>query len=452
MRSTELRACVRILLVLAWTGSIVISLTSTPVRAQEWFRKNPAVSPPARQQHAMAYDPIRRQVVMFGGWGPGSVYLNDTWTWDGTNWTQHIVPLPPEGRFDHRMVFDAGRGFVVMYGGIGANGVLSETWAWNGTDWGQILTPNRPVFLLPGYGLAYDSSRNRTIAFGQGSVSRVSETWELNPTDWIRRQPVQQPSGGPFGSLTTDPASGRPFFQLGPSATVTLWEYDGSTSGNTWNVVGSTPTSFSSLSPAPSARLLGFDVQFGQLRVFERGQAGTWTQRMTATTPTNHGPMAFDFHRGLIVLFAEGFFGRNTWEYDNDARQATVRLYGTGCGSPTLAIAASPGARPLSGSAFTSQVTGIPAGAAVAAIGVSPLQVGLGFYGLPGCVLLQDLAVPSVPLQMTSPTAAQLTIPIPNQRIFIGASFFLQALAPAPGVNAAGAITSNGLDCLIGNY
>ena len=38
----------------------------------------------------MAYDPVSKKVVLFGGAGQ-TVDLNDTWTFDGTNWTQQVT-------------------------------------------------------------------------------------------------------------------------------------------------------------------------------------------------------------------------------------------------------------------------------------------------------------------------------------------------------------------------
>jgi hypothetical protein len=38
----------------------------------------------------MAYDPVRRRVVLFGGFHAGVTYA-DLWEWDGTAWEQ-ILP------------------------------------------------------------------------------------------------------------------------------------------------------------------------------------------------------------------------------------------------------------------------------------------------------------------------------------------------------------------------
>jgi hypothetical protein len=52
----------------------------------DWTMQNPADRPSARERSGMAYDPVSRVLVLFGGDGVGG-NLGDTWTWDGANWT-----------------------------------------------------------------------------------------------------------------------------------------------------------------------------------------------------------------------------------------------------------------------------------------------------------------------------------------------------------------------------
>ncbi len=56
-----------------------------------WTPRNPAHSPPPRREAAMAYDPVHRVVVLFGGHAGSAANLhefNDTWAWNGSDWTQ----------------------------------------------------------------------------------------------------------------------------------------------------------------------------------------------------------------------------------------------------------------------------------------------------------------------------------------------------------------------------
>src|ERR1700690_1136285 len=62
----------------------------------------------------MTYDAATGTVVLFGGLG-GKRYLGDTWTWDGTTWTQQhpaAHPVPRELRSDDLRRGDRHRGAV----------------------------------------------------------------------------------------------------------------------------------------------------------------------------------------------------------------------------------------------------------------------------------------------------------------------------------------------------
>src|SRR5438874_1815339 len=82
----------------------------------DWAQISPFTSPSARYSHAMAYDGVRKKVIMFGGWNGG--YLGDMWAWDGTNWANISPPQNnPSARYAHTMAYDAARQQVVLFGG-----------------------------------------------------------------------------------------------------------------------------------------------------------------------------------------------------------------------------------------------------------------------------------------------------------------------------------------------
>ena len=102
-----------------------------------WERKSPAHSPPKRSRYGIAYDQAQSQVVLFGGEnGPGQ-YLSDTWVWDGTDWRQKLPARTPPARSGHSLAYDAGTQEVVLFGGETApNGaLLNDTWVWDGANW-----------------------------------------------------------------------------------------------------------------------------------------------------------------------------------------------------------------------------------------------------------------------------------------------------------------------------
>jgi hypothetical protein len=63
-----------------------------------WTQRYPAQSPGPRVRSALAYDPARHQVLLFGGSealaGDPVVPMGDTWAWDGSNW-RHVATGEP---------------------------------------------------------------------------------------------------------------------------------------------------------------------------------------------------------------------------------------------------------------------------------------------------------------------------------------------------------------------
>ena len=55
----------------------------------------PDVSP----RDANADAPLLPHVLFFGGEDNSDHDPDDTWTWDGTSWTQHVVPGPSDRRY-----------------------------------------------------------------------------------------------------------------------------------------------------------------------------------------------------------------------------------------------------------------------------------------------------------------------------------------------------------------
>ena len=84
---------------------------------------------------AVAYDAATSSVVLFGGsgsgtGGQGSAILGDTWTWNGSTWTQQAPATSPPGYFA-ATGYDAATASVVLFGGEASPGApLGDTWTW----------------------------------------------------------------------------------------------------------------------------------------------------------------------------------------------------------------------------------------------------------------------------------------------------------------------------------
>ena len=85
-----------------------------------WSQAASAINPLSRSSFGLAYDSARRRVVLFGGYrqvGSTSSVLSDTWEWNGTQWTQRTPARGPIARSGHALAYDSMRGQVVLFGG-----------------------------------------------------------------------------------------------------------------------------------------------------------------------------------------------------------------------------------------------------------------------------------------------------------------------------------------------
>ena len=138
----------------------------------------PGHQPPARDYASMAYDSGTGQLVLFGGYDSSSGgFLNDTWTWNGTTWTQQSPTTSPPARDFASMAYDSVTGQLVLFGGLGSSGELNDTWTWNGTTWTQqspATSPSARDFAS----MAYDSVTGQLVLFGgQSSSGNLNDTW-----------------------------------------------------------------------------------------------------------------------------------------------------------------------------------------------------------------------------------------------------------------------------------
>lgn len=51
-----------------------------------WRELNPEISPSERGSPAMGYDPVRKRIVLYGGFDSNGSDFDDTWEWDGQGW------------------------------------------------------------------------------------------------------------------------------------------------------------------------------------------------------------------------------------------------------------------------------------------------------------------------------------------------------------------------------
>lgn len=306
----------------------------------EWAQRatGTAAHPSARLNTRMAFDPIRRRVVLFGGQDMGpddAINLQDTWEWDGTTWREIAVTgAVPSGRGHHAMVFDPIRQRVMLLGGcrnfspIPKGSSLADQWEWDGAQWTQV-TPTGP---RPGKrtapSLSFDPGRNVVVLHGGFDDLDLSDTWEWNGQAWVER------------SLLPVPRSEFAFGQAGPRGEALLFggyiAAGGVELGDTYRFVGERWQRVHTDGPTPPARsgaslayLDDVAVLYGgrsgqtllsDMWTLERGQT-RWRQRTDVAVPAGRrqAAMGTDPIRKRIILFG----GRNatalldaTWSWD----------------------------------------------------------------------------------------------------------------------------------------
>lgn len=373
-----------------------------------WATINPATRPSPRRRPAMAFDEARGVCVMFGGGAGtgGNTFLNETWTWDGTNWTQRFPTTVPGPRFGAAMAYDSLRQVVVMHGGFVQSGLdTGDLWEWNGTDWTQ-RTPAGGPSARGAHRMVFDATRGFTLLYGGYSTpgqTTLADTWIWDGNSWTAGP------GGP-GSLCD-----QLFVHDSHRQRVVLF--------GGLRITG------------PSLIDLNATWEWNGI---------AWTPRTTATPPSGRSSMAcgFDPVSGRILSGGGGTSGGTQFGTTFALRPtspATVTSFGTGCpttGGPVQLNALS---MPYVGGAFEHQIAGGPPLGFVGllAFGGSnttwnglPLPLDLTVLGAPGC---QALVSPDVLLTvLLNAGAGSVTWNLPNVPSFVGQSFFTQAVILDP--------------------
>lgn len=384
-----------------------------------WTKQTPTTSFTPRLRHAVAFDFSRGKLVLFGGsTGTNTGHLNDTWEWDGTNWSQASPLTSPSPRNDHAMVYDEARGKVLLFGGHDTAQVFGETWQWDGSNWTQ-LTPLTVPTVRRDFTMVFDRLRQKVVMFGgfqgQGLGVPLNDTWEWDGTDWTRITTATSPSARGGHVMAYDVARQRTTIFSGYPITSDTWDYDGS----------------------------------------------TWTLHPTTVTPSGRSghAMVYDQLRGKLVL-AGGYdtaFEADTWEFATTSLGGLTTI-GTGCagtaGTPVLGTRFS--GLPWIGQPLAFEATAVPAASPLTLLlGASnqswssiPLPLNLGIIGMTGCFLQNSIDVTS-PMTNTAGTGS-LTLQVPANLALVGQTLYAQTLVIDPGANPGNATLTNGLALLFG--
>jgi len=286
------------------------------------------VSPPARVQASMAYDAPRGQIVLFGGAGAG--HGRDTWTWDGSSWLPHLPATSPGARQAASMEYDAQAQLVVLFAGC-CRGPQDDTWTWDGNTWSEV--PRTWPENRFGAGMARDAATGQVVLFGGRDYANqlFNDTWTWDGTSWTEQHPSVSPPARVWTNVVYDAATKQLVLFGGNTGTSNLndtWTWD----GTSWT------QQFPTNSPSPRrAPAMAYDAATGQVVLFG-GYDGVsqsdlndtwtwdgtnWTQQTPSTSPParQFATMAYDPPSNQVVLFggwirSSNTFLNDTWTWD----------------------------------------------------------------------------------------------------------------------------------------
>jgi hypothetical protein len=293
--------------------------------------------PSARHMAGIAYDPVGHKVTLMGGQfcvlgSPCSTLALDTWTFDGTSWTD-VTPTEPTtpkplARRGMAMAFHRELGRTVLFSGLDDTEVVqSDTWLWDGAAWEQRGTSNNDTLFQPARrasaAFAYDEAREVVVLFQGGAVEEVSGYAQ----------------GAACGNGTLANNAGVCFLLLdGPAGEGQTWEWNGSIwdlRARTTEVDGPQSNLGHAMAyDAGEEAVLLFGGSFGnpspllaqKLNALWAWDGEDWTDISPASpnpAPRCNGAIVYDKARQRAVLFG-GFAGailgnNDLWEWDGAA-------------------------------------------------------------------------------------------------------------------------------------
>jgi cysteine-rich repeat protein len=315
-------------------GSVTDDYNVTWARSGTSWAKPPAFAePPARQRSEAAYDPMRRRVVLFGGQTDSlGTSVNDTWEWDGTQWSSAAPTAKPPVRGGAMMSYDTGTRSVMLFGGDSNNSsylTYADLWSYNGSTWSQpaLSTGRSGVF---NSGMVYDIAANRAVTFGGrddgstggGTFQVLNTTWYWDATGWHQLSPVTVPTVREDFGIAYDTVRNRTVMYGGQDSSGNVTSEVSEWNGTTWAnlsppVAGPDPRVGLELVYNPdAARVLVFgnsDNLNGEDLWEWNGTA--WTQRTVVgkITPRYREAVAYDNgHHCLLVFSGADSAGNST--------------------------------------------------------------------------------------------------------------------------------------------
>jgi hypothetical protein len=291
-----------------------------------WTQLNPVHNPGARAEGVLTLDPIRHRTLLFGGWD-NNVLRHDVYLWDGVDWSATSPATSPFNRSVASSAFDAGSNEVlVLFGDNSGNAQFEDVWGWDGAAWHDRSAPLEPYQRFEGM-MSFDPVSGHTIVFGGigPDGNDLGDTWSFDGSGWTLVAGSGPPPRRDAAFAFTPQGEGILFggFHNGTQLNDT-WSW---TTASGWHAVGQTAPPAARQGPA-----MAWDPSVGALILFGgegsvglgdtwKWSSGMWTLLPTAVVPMGRAypAIAYDPISAQLLMFGgygSGTFFADTWAFD----------------------------------------------------------------------------------------------------------------------------------------
>ncbi len=193
--------------------------------------------------HAMTWDRLRNNAVLFGGASSVNLYRSTTYLFTALLWLPAGASSSPAPRSLAVFERDPVRNVIWMYGGVNESQTFTDFWKYANGRWEAVTIPDGgPLSCVNPVG-TFDTDRQKLVM-----VCQNSDVWEYDGTDWktFAAAPMKnKPTGRRLSSLVYDAKLKKTvLFGGGFDVSTTSFTYLDETwlwDGASWNRVKNNP-------------------------------------------------------------------------------------------------------------------------------------------------------------------------------------------------------------------
>ncbi|HSD82848.1 MAG TPA: kelch repeat-containing protein, partial [Anaerolineae bacterium] len=189
------------------------------IRQNLWQQEVLTNTPPARYDHAFAFEFEVYTMIAFGGQAQSA--LGDTWIYSQSKWFKLSPKTTPPPRFGAEAAYTSGS-YPLIFGGQSAKQFFNDVWKYNGPaqKWEQIATTGNGPAPRAGASLGVETNPLREpyhnllfVTHGYSDREYFDDTFvlDLSTNTWREISPANRPSKRKGQAGTFDDQQGKLF-------------------------------------------------------------------------------------------------------------------------------------------------------------------------------------------------------------------------------------------------